>query len=185
MSRRDEIRRRALRAAAAVTGRGHHRLEPVMGAALALSLASCQTTPPKPAETAPEKTNPPAEAPEPVATKSATGETCLDDKGKLDTDCCLERDLEPKACQKLCESSPEGNDGTCFSCPGERDMAFFEGECCKKVQSLYSKLPQKLAGELMGHCTPWGPPAPPEHTGVTIAELLGDAPLTMFVEAAA
>ena len=38
---------------------------------------------------------------------------------------------------------------------------------------------------LMSHCTPWGPPAPPEHAGVTIAELLGDAPLRMFGEVAA
>lgn len=192
MTRREEIRRRALRAAAAVTGRGHNRLEPLLGAAIALSLASCTTTTPKP-KPEPEKEDPTptAKAPE---TAAKTGQTCLDDQGKLDSACCIEYEFAPEACHKVCgmlpEPSPDGTtappaEGACFKCGADRDMAFFESECCKKVMAMQSKVPTKVARALMNHCTPWGPPAPPEHTGVTIAALLGDAPLEMFGEAVA
>ncbi len=172
MSQRDEIHRKALRAALAVTGRAHTGLAPAIGAAL--MTAACSA--PQPTPDTNVDTNEPTEVEVPAndsadsteATATNSGlasapESCASDSGVVDRDCCFAYDLKPEGCNLCNEPTPES---PCLSCA---NIGEFGGDptCCRRFYDERTMEEAMTAG-----CTPWGPPAPPAWAGLTLDELL-------------
>ena len=167
---RDEIHRRALRAALAVTGRAHRGLTPAIGAALVTAACSApQTTQPSPSD---EQTTTESDAAPADATADATEdgsaeptpapESCVSDTtNKTDWRCCIEYGLEPEGCGRC--DSPERV--ACLSCVSESEQ-FGNMECCSALYDM-----NRMDDAFAAGCTPWGPPAPPEWVGLTLDEI--------------
>ncbi len=170
MSQRDEIHRKALRAALAVTGRAHTGLAPALGAAL-VTAAACSAPQPAadPEPTEPASTNsssedPRAETTAAVTEAAPTPESCVvDGTDRVDRDCCFAYDMEPEGCKTCPQSTVEK---PCFSCNTGDEFGGLP-ECC---QTFYDKGMMEEA--YAAGCTPWGPPAPPAFAGLTLDELL-------------
>lgn len=169
---RKDAHRHALRAAAAVTGRGRALGVPALTGLLLAQSLGCSATPTKTddAQPAPEVTAP-SEQPAPVEAvevDNAGAQDCVVGDGLVDWKCCQEAEFEPSTCQ-FCEASmDEGLQ--CLRCDRLAGEGFGEDymACCDVVRSRYDDYrDQSVAG-----CAPWGPPAPVAYSGVRIRDLL-------------
>jgi hypothetical protein len=173
MSQRDEIHRKALRAALAVTGRAHTGLAPALGAAL-VTAAACSA--PQPAADpdpvgAPATTNSSTDD-APAETAAATDEVAPDPTScvvegtaRVDRDCCFAYGLEPAGCTTCQESTVEE---PCLSCVADQPGG--DPACCDYFYKNRTMDEAYSAG-----CMPWGPPAPPAFAGLTLDDLLPPA----------
>lgn len=180
---REEVIRRALHAAFAVTGRARRvAATAAVGSALSLAAVSCSKpaqeveTPKEGTEATEntEETTAPNTTTEPETAEASEKASCVDaDGGISDWACCAEHGMDTPGCQP-CQ---EGETASCMTCrlPPEEGQpeegAFPMGpeqdvECCAAVQYDYAY-----------GCMAWGPPAPPAWNGRTLAELLGETPL--------
>ncbi len=183
---------RALRAAAAVTGRARRLSAPAaLASALVMPLGACgpsdaplpewtlsssdttpNTAPNTTSQTTPAMTAP--EAPETTPTPIDAPPSCVSEAGATDWRCCaahIDSDVQALGCG-LCDDShsPDGP-RACLSCWDARGGADGEGfedysQCCEALSGDWERYAQ--AG-----CSPWGPPAPPRMRGATITALLG------------
>ena len=168
MPRRDEIHRKALRAALAVTGRAHTGLAPALGAVL-VTAAACSA--PQPAAD-PEPTDSSTDG-APPQTTAADSEVApdptscvIEGTARVDRDCCFAYDLKPEGCATCQESTVEA---PCLSCVVDTNFGG-DAECC---QFFYQN--NKMEEAYAAGCSPWGPPAPPAFAGLTLDDLLPPA----------
>ncbi len=170
MSQRDEIHRKALRAALAVTGRAHTGLAPALGAALVT--AACSAPPPaadpeptsEPATTNSSTEDAPAETTAAISEVAPDPESCvIEGTDRVDRDCCFAYDLKPSGCTTCRESTVEE---PCLTCT-TAGVTFGDSQCCGV---FYEK--GLMDEAISAGCTPWGPPAPPAFAGLTLDDLL-------------
>lgn len=175
---RKDAHQHALRAAAAVTGRGRTLGVPALTGILLAHSLGCSTTP-----TTLEEVQPTSEVTAPSqdealtsievteADKAGALDCAVGDEGLVDWKCCQETEFEPSACQYCAASMDEGM--LCLRCDQLAGEGFGEDymACCADVRARFDDLrDQSVAG-----CSPWGPPAPVAYSGVKISDLLATA----------
>lgn len=164
---REEIIRKALRAAAAVTGRATTL---AVGVSCAVAVSGCDETTVAQEEdaqvvgvdssvgdTGTSDVRVEAETREPDA--GTEPHTCVVEGGASDWQCCQSFG-EAEGCSPCGMDVPVSEQSACVSCATELDP-FGEYECCQAHQWSYD----------MG-CMAWGPPAPPEWDGRSLDMLL-------------